>query len=66
MPTALVQGRIAAPYAPLLVENLGPDWEVLVWDPRTDDPADFAALAARPTPWSAAASRWTRGRPRRS
>jgi phosphoglycerate dehydrogenase-like enzyme len=47
MPTALVQGRIAAPYAPLLVDNLGPDWEVLVWDPRTDDAADFPALAAR-------------------
>jgi len=47
MPTALVQGRIAVPHAPKLVAGLGDDWEVLVWDPANNDPAEFAPMAAR-------------------
>ena len=33
--------------APLLQENLGADWEVLVWDPARHRPSEFPALAAR-------------------
>ncbi len=47
MRTALVQGRIAAPHAPRLGEILGPDWEVLVWDPEIHAAEEFPALAAR-------------------
>ena len=47
MYTVLVQGRIAAPYAPTLKKNLGADWEVLVWDPARHDPSEFAGMAAR-------------------
>lgn len=47
MYTVLVQGRIAAPYAPTLKKNLGTEWEVLVWDPARHDPAEFAEMAAR-------------------
>jgi phosphoglycerate dehydrogenase-like enzyme len=47
MYTVLVQGRIAAPYAPALKKILGAEWEVLVWDPARHDPSEFAAMAAR-------------------
>ena len=43
MPTVLVQGRIAAPKAPLLRENLPEDWQVEVWAPG-DDEAELKRL----------------------
>lgn len=60
MPTVLVQGAIAAPRADLLRRHAPAGWEVLVWDPKTDDPGAFAGLAKRadvivgggiPVPW---------------
>ena len=33
LPTALVQGRIAAQYEHLLRAELNDDWKILVWDP---------------------------------
>jgi len=60
MPTVLVQGRIAAPKADLMRRHAPAGWQVTVWNPDTDDVADFAALAieadvivggAIPIPW---------------
>ena len=62
MPTVLVQGAIAAPRADLLKRHAPEGWQVLVWDPKSDDPAAFPALAvaadvivggAIPVPWPA-------------
>ena len=59
MPTALLQGRIAAAQEDRLRQLL-PDWEVLVWDPARQPPEAFAPLAVRahaivggniPIPW---------------
>lgn len=47
MPTVLLQGFIAPDHADTLRAKLPQDWEVLVWDSRTDDRAAFAPLAAR-------------------
>ncbi len=47
MPTALVQGRIAVQYTDLLRNNLGDEWEILVWDPDKNDPAEFAPMALK-------------------
>lgn len=60
MSTVLVQGAIAASRADLMRRHAPEGWEVLVWDPKTDAPGDFPALArqadvivggAIPTPW---------------
>lgn len=60
MPTVLVQGAIAASRADLMRRHAPDGWEVLVWDPKTDAPEAFPALATRadvivgggiPTPW---------------
>lgn len=62
MPTILVQGTIAAPRAPMLRANLDDDWEVTVWNPKTDPVEAFEALALQadvivggsiPIPWPA-------------
>ena len=45
MPTAPVQGRIAAQYTDLLRQNLEDDWSILVWNPATNTPDEFATLA---------------------
>ena len=45
MPTALVQGRIAVQYTDLLRQNLEDDWSILVWNPATNTPDEFATLA---------------------
>ena len=45
MQTALVQGRIAVQFVDLLRENLGTEWNVLVWDPSINNPNDFAPMA---------------------
>jgi phosphoglycerate dehydrogenase-like enzyme len=45
MPTVLVQGRIAAPKADLMRRHAPRDWSVTVWNPDTDDVADFESLA---------------------
>ena len=47
MPTALVQGRIAVQYTNLLKKYLSNDWDVLEWDPATNDPSEFPAMAAK-------------------
>lgn len=46
MPTALVQGRIAAPKADLMRKFAPEGWDVTVWSPDEDDVAAFAPLAA--------------------
>lgn len=45
MPTVLMQGFIAPNHVDDLRPLLPADWNILSWDSRTDDPADFAALA---------------------
>lgn len=47
MPTVLLQGSIAPNHVDTLRPHLDQNWDILVWDSRTDNPADFAALAAR-------------------
>jgi phosphoglycerate dehydrogenase-like enzyme len=47
VPTALVQGRIAVQYTNLLKKYLSNDWDVLEWDPATNDPSEFPAMAAK-------------------
>ncbi len=60
MPTVLVQGRIAAPKADLMRRHAPEGWQVTVWNPDTDEVADFESLAieadvivggAIPIPW---------------
>lgn len=60
MPTVLVQGAIAATRIDLMRRYAPPGWTVLVWDPATDQPDMFPALAAEadvivgggiPVPW---------------
>lgn len=60
MPTVLVQGRIAAPKAPLMRQYAPDDWTVTVWDPDKDDGSAFEPLlleadvvvgGAIPIPW---------------
>ncbi|MEM7425229.1 MAG: 2-hydroxyacid dehydrogenase [Pseudomonadota bacterium] len=46
MPTALVQGRIAADHTERLRGLAEPDWTILEWDPRKHDVDAFAPLAA--------------------
>lgn len=45
MPNVLIQGRIAAPHAPLLRAELDDGWRIDVWDPRTDALDAFAPMA---------------------
>jgi len=47
MPTALVQGRIASPYADMLRNFLSDNWEVLVWDPEKNNVDEFVPMALR-------------------
>jgi phosphoglycerate dehydrogenase-like enzyme len=60
MPTILIQGGIAAAKADMMRHHAPADWEILVWNPATDTPDGFPALAARadvivggsiPVPW---------------
>lgn len=60
MPTVLVQGTIAAARSTHLRRHAPQDWQILVWDPATDAPEAFPALAQQadvvvggspPTPW---------------
>ena len=45
MPTALIQGRIAVQYEPLLRQELDDRWTILVWDPAKNEPDEFIAMA---------------------
>ncbi len=45
MPTALIQGRIAIQYEHLLRKELNDDWKILVWDPSSNEPDEFVAMA---------------------
>ena len=45
MPTALIQGRIAVQYEHLLRKELNDDWKILVWDPSSNEPNEFIAMA---------------------
>ena len=45
MPTALIQGRIAAQFEHLLRKELNEDWKVLCWNPAKHSPEEFPAMA---------------------
>lgn len=47
MPTVLLQGYIAPKHLDRLRPLLPPDWTILSWDSRDQDPSEFAPLAAR-------------------
>lgn len=46
---AVLQGRIAAPNAERLGSRLGANWRIESWDPRTNEPGEFASMAADAT-----------------
>lgn len=47
MPTILIQGTIAMARGHLLQRFAPDDWEILTWDPSSQSPGDFPALATR-------------------
>ena len=45
MPTVLLQGSIPEEKKAIFHEELGPEWQVLTWDPEFNDHSDFMPLA---------------------